>query len=109
MSSYRGPSFVLNERKTSLNSFIDSDFFPLYCAFDLRNEFEKFRTFLARFGPEFVTKLLSYSAIYFISVFFSIPNLLGKLESVLPILPISSFITRHVFFALFLNSNISLK
>ena len=70
MSSYRGPSFVLNERKTSLNSFIDSDFFPLYCAFDLRNEFEKFRTFLAKFGPEFVKKLLSYSAIYFISVFF---------------------------------------
>ena len=87
--------------KPPLTRLLIAIFFPLYCAFDLRNEFEKFRTFLAKFGPEFVTKLLSYSAIYFISVFFSIPNLLGKLESVLPILPISSFITRHVFFALF--------
>ena len=68
--------------------------------------------FLAKFGPTFVKKLLNSSAISFISVtsyFFSITSFIGKLDSVLRALPISSFITPHVFFALFLNSNILLE
>ena len=70
--------------------------------------------FLAKFGPKFFKKLLNSSAISLISYlsyffFFSITSFLGKLDSVLWILPISSFITPHVFFALFLNCNILLE
>ena len=37
ISSYPGLLLVFNEKKASFNSFIDSEFFPSYCVFDLRN------------------------------------------------------------------------
>ena len=49
------------------------------------DEFEEFGTFLAKFDPTFAKKLLSSSAISFISVisFSSITSFIGKLDSVI--------------------------
>ena len=37
ISSYPGIVLDFNEKKDSSNSFIDTEFFLLYCGFDLRN------------------------------------------------------------------------
>ena len=71
ISSYPGLLLVFNEKKASFNSFIDSEFFSIIlCVWfkKLVNEFEEFGTFLAKFGPTFVKKLLNSSATSFISV-----------------------------------------
>ena len=47
--------------------------------------------------------------IIIIILFFFVISFLGKLGSVLRILPFRSFIKSHVFFVLFLNSNILLE
>ena len=102
--------YLLLRKKPPLTRLLIARFSIISCFWfkKLVKEFEEFGTFLAKFGPTFVKKLLNSSAIS-ISFFFSITIFLGKLDSVLRVLPISSLTTPHVFFALFLNSNILLE
>ena len=94
--SYCGLLFVLNEIKTSFNSFIYKNiFFIILCVWfkTLVNEFKEFQAFMV---ATFVKNLLnSYYISLILAIFlFSTKSVLYKLYPILRILPVTSFITR---------------
>ena len=74
MSSYPGLLQVFIQKKASFSSFIDSEFFSITLCVSFKklvNQFKKFGTYVDKFGPTFIKKLLNSSVISFVAVIFS--------------------------------------